>query len=86
MVLQGCPTEEAEKIARHAAERGSGRAGRSAAGRHLEERALELAVSAWVRHHDTEYDELLVGGVERFEARETVRDKVRAVLNRWKGA
>ena len=33
----GCPVEEAEKIARHTAERGSGRVGRSAAGRNLEE-------------------------------------------------
>ena len=59
--------------------------GRSAAGRDLEERALELAIAAWVRHHNTEYDDLLSSGVERFEAREMVRHKVREVLNRWIG-
>jgi hypothetical protein len=81
----GCPAEEAEKIARHTAERGSGRVGRSAAGQALEERALELAVAARIRHRRTEYDELLGGGCERFDARAMVRDKVREVLDRWKG-
>jgi len=79
----GCPTGEAEEIARHAAERGSGRVGRSAAGRHLEEQALELAVMAWVRHQKTKYDELLGSGIERSEARELVRDKIQEVLDRW---
>ena len=41
-----CPVDEAERIARHTALRGSGRVGRSAAGRDLEEQALELAVGA----------------------------------------
>jgi hypothetical protein len=80
-----CPADEAEKIARHTAERGSGRVGRSAAGRDLEEQALELAVSAWVRHQKTDYDELLGSGCERFEAREIVRHKIRAALDHWKG-
>ncbi len=80
-----CPPEEAEKIARHTAVRGSGRVGRSAAGQNLEERALELAVAAWVRHQKTQYDDLLAGGVERFEAREMVRHRVREVLDRWAG-
>jgi len=45
-----CPKEEEKKIARHTAERRSGRVGRSAAGRNVEEPALELAVAAWIRH------------------------------------
>lgn len=81
-----CPVDEAERIARHTAERGSRRVGRSAAGQDLEEQALELAVGAWVRHWKTDYDELLGGGCERFEAREMVRHKIREVLDRWKGA
>jgi hypothetical protein len=51
----------------------------------LEEQALELAVSAWVRHRKTDYDEILGSGCERFEAREMVRHKIREVLDRWKG-
>ncbi len=81
----GCPADEAEKIARHTAERGSGRVGRSAAGRDLEERALELAVIAWVRHRKTEYDELLGSGIERLDARQMVRGKIQEVLDRWTG-
>jgi hypothetical protein len=48
----GCPSERAQAIARHAATRGSGRVGRSAAGRALEEPALKLAVAASVRHQE----------------------------------
>jgi len=79
----GCPADEAGKIARYTAERGSGRVGRSAAGRDLEEQALKLAVIAWVRHRKTNYDELLGRGIERLEAREMVRDKIQEVLDRW---
>ena len=79
----GCPVAEVERIAGHTAERGSGRVGRSAAGRSLEEHALELAVKAWVRHKHTKYDDHLGDGIERFEAREMVRDQVREVLRRW---
>jgi hypothetical protein len=79
----GCPAEEAVEIARHTAERGSGRIGRSAAGRDLEERALALAVNAWVRHRKTEYDVLLGNGIERIDAREMVRDKIREMLDLW---
>ena len=44
-----CPSERAEAIARHTALRGSGRVGRSAAGRALDEQAITLAVVASVR-------------------------------------
>jgi hypothetical protein len=57
-LFPGCPPERAQLIARHASVRGSGRVGRSAAGRALEPEALELAVAAAVRHDDTRYDEL----------------------------
>jgi len=41
-------------------------------------------VVASVRHADTVYDELLMGGVERGEARERVRSEVERVLERWR--
>jgi hypothetical protein len=47
-----CPPERADAIARHTALRGSGRVGRSAAGRALGEQAITLAVVASVRHQD----------------------------------
>jgi hypothetical protein len=82
-IYPDCPDAEVERIARHTAERGSGRVGRSAAGRNLEERALELAVAAWIRHSHTKYEDHLADGIERYEAREMVRDEVREVLERW---
>jgi hypothetical protein len=83
-LFPGCPPERAESIARHAAERGSGRVGRSAAGRALDASALELAVVASVRHEDTPYDELLMSGLDRYDAREQVGAQARDVLEGWR--
>ena len=78
-----CHSERAEAIARHAGTRGSGRVGRSAAGRALDEEAVRLAVVASVRHQDTSYDELLMSGVPRADAREQVRPDIDQVLAAW---
>ena len=61
----GCPPAEARLIAKHTAVCGSGRVGRSAAGRALDDHAIGLAVAAYVRHRHTRYDELLMSGRER---------------------
>ena len=79
----GCPPGEARGIATHTAARGSGRVGRSAAGRALDDHALRLAVAAWVRHRHTRYDELLMSGQERAAARSEVREEMDKVLDRW---
>jgi hypothetical protein len=84
VLFPGCPSGEAAAIAEHTAVRGSGRVGRSEAGRNLEERALTLAVAAAVRHRHTEYDELLAGGVERAAARERIAGKVEQILAAWR--
>ena len=81
-----CPAPRAEAIARHASLRGSGRVGRSAAGRSLDEEAVTLAVVASVRHEDTEYDCLLMSGVSREAARERIRPGVDRVLAAWRRA
>lgn len=80
----GCPLARANAIAYHAALRGSGRIGRSAAGRALEPDAIRLAVAASVRHIDTDYDDLLMSGVDRDDARQRVRDRVENILNTWR--
>jgi hypothetical protein len=77
------PAERAEAIARHAALRGSGRVGRSAAGRALDERAVRHAVVASVRHLDTDYDALLMKGVPRQEARDRIWQRIDEVLTGW---
>jgi hypothetical protein len=80
-LFRGWPPERGEAIARHAAQRGSGRGGRTAAARALDPDALELAVLASVRHQDSGYDQLLMSGVDRATARDRVRDQVNAVLD-----
>jgi hypothetical protein len=57
-LFPGCPPQRATTIAEHTGLRGSGRVGRSAAGRALDESAITLAVTASVRHQDTGYDAL----------------------------
>jgi hypothetical protein len=83
-LLPGCPPAEARAIAAHTAVRGSGRVGRSAAGRNLDEDALTLAVAAAIRHRHTNYDNLLAGGVERGTARSGVNGRVREILESWR--
>jgi hypothetical protein len=80
-----CPPAEAREIAEHTAVRGSGRVGRTAAGRGLEEQVLKLAVVAAVRHRHTGYDALLASGLDRVLAREQVRDRVEEILAAWRG-
>jgi hypothetical protein len=84
VLFPGCPADRAEAIARHAATRGSGRIGRSAAGRALDPDAVSLAVAASVRHVDTGYDALLMSGIDRASARQQVREHVEAVLSGWR--
>nr|WP_234897812.1 DUF2293 domain-containing protein [Mycolicibacterium vanbaalenii] len=79
----GCPPARAEAIAYHAALRGSGRVGRSAAGRALDPDAIRLAVAASVRHVDTDYDDLLMSGLDRDDARHRVRGRVDEILSTW---
>jgi len=82
-LFPGCPQPRATAIAQHAALRGSGRVGRSAAARALDERAITLAVVASVRHEDTDYDQLLMSGIPREAARDRVRPVIDAVLGTW---
>jgi hypothetical protein len=78
-----CPGERARRIAEHAGVRGSGRVGRSAAGRALDDNAVRAAVVASVRHLDTPYDELLMAGVPRPVARDRIRAEIDQVLDSW---
>jgi hypothetical protein len=77
------PEGRETEIAEHACRKYSGRVGRSAAAKALDEDAIRLAVVAHIRHRETSYDDLLVAGVERSDARARVRDEVAAVLRTW---
>jgi hypothetical protein len=85
-MFPGCPTDRAQAIARHAGTRGSGRIGRSAAGRALDQGAVRLAVVASVRHEDTDYDQLLMSGIARADAREQVQHAIERTLAAWQNA
>jgi hypothetical protein len=78
-----CPRLRAAKIAEHACLKYSGRVGRSAKAKALDSEAIRLAVSAHVRHTETQYDELLSRGDDRHEARLLVQDRVNDILARW---
>jgi hypothetical protein len=81
-----CPAGREKKIARHACRKYSGRVGRSSAAKALDESAVSLAVKAHVRHTETPYDDLLMRGCERREARDDVRFTVEEILDKWEGA
>jgi hypothetical protein len=57
--------------------------GRSAAAKNLDENAIRLAVVAHVRHVETNYDQLLAKGYDRWEARQEVQLAVERVLVDW---
>ena len=78
-----CPTGRERLIAEHACRKYSGRVGRSAAAKALDEEAVRLAVTAHVRHAETNYDELLLKGIERRDARAKVYPEVSRILNLW---
>lgn len=80
-----CPPAEARAIAEHTGRRGSARVGRTAAGRSLDAAALRLAVVAAVRHRHTNYDELLMRGRDRADARAAVAGRIEEVIDRWGG-
>jgi len=82
-LFPGCPAGRETAIAEHACEKYSGRVGRSAAARRLDDEAVTLAVVAHARHAETDYDERLARGGERQEARAFVRRQVEDVLERW---
>ena len=79
----GCPARREKVIAEHACLKYSGRVGRSAAAKALDEDAVRLAVVAHIRHSETRYDELLNSCSERQVARASVRGKVEEILEAW---
>src|SRR5215813_3260677 len=82
-LFPNCPPGNEDAIAQHACLRYSGRVGRSAAAKALDEEAVHQAVVAHIRHATTSYDELLARGWDRHEARRQVAHQVQCVLERW---
>jgi hypothetical protein len=80
-----CPRDRERAVAEHACRKYSGRVGRSAAAKDLAAAAVHLAVTAHIRHTETEYDDLLLRGLDRSEARARVGPTVVAIAERWQG-
>ena len=78
-----CPSGREVAIAEHACLKYSGRVGRSAAAKSLDENAVRIAVIAHIRHAETKYDELLMRGYERWNARAQVEEVVRRIFTKW---
>jgi hypothetical protein len=74
------------KIAEHACLKHSGRIGRSREAKRFDEEAITIAVAAHGRHAETEYDKLLMRGIERYDARRIVSAKLNQVLENWRGS
>jgi hypothetical protein len=82
-LFPGCPAGREREIAEHACLKYSGRIGRSASAKAMDEAAVRLAVIAHVRHRETKHDELLANGRERWQARAAVDVAVFRVLEKW---
>ncbi len=78
-----CPAGREQQIAEHACRKYSGRVGRSAAAKDLNQDAVRLAVLAHIRHTETDYDKFLSAGVDRVEARMRVRADVSRIAQKW---
>jgi len=78
-----CPRGREKGIAEHACLKYSGRIGRTAEAKTLNEEAVRLAVIAHIRHAETKYDELLAMGYERWDARDEVVGRVEQILTKW---
>ena len=82
-IFPSCPLNRDRTIAEFACRKYSGRVGRSAVAKQLDEEAVRLAVIAHVRHTETDYDSLLVQGMDRYDARGQVKSRIDQVLTDW---
>jgi len=80
-----CPSGREVAIAEHACLKYSGRVGRSVAAKSLDENEVRITVIAHIRHAETKYDELLMRGYERWNARAQVEEVVRRIFTKWEG-
>ncbi|MBM4135256.1 MAG: DUF2293 domain-containing protein [Nitrospira sp.] len=82
-LFPSCPLGREVAIAEHACLKYSGRVGRTATAKSLEENAIRIAVIAHIRHVETPYDRLLAKGYDRRNARARVEEKVDETLSKW---
>lgn len=82
-LFPNCPLGREQVIAEHACQKYSGRVGRSAQAKSLDEKSILLAVIAHIRHAETNYDEFLARGLDRSLARDEVREEIDQLVAQW---
>ncbi len=82
-LFPNCPVGREQVIAEHACQKYSGRVGRSAGAKSLDEEFIRLAVIAHIRHTETNYDELLSQAMDRWLARDEVAEEIDKILDHW---
>lgn len=82
-IFPRCPSGREVAIAEHACLKYSGRIGRTASAKSFDENAVRLAVTAHIRHAETQYDKLLARGYDRHDARVHVEEAVCRVMTKW---
>ena len=83
-LFPNCPAGREQVIAEHACQKYSGRVGRSAQAKTLDENSILLAVIAHIRHTETNYDTLLSKGLDHSIARNEIQDELEQVLAHWR--
>ena len=83
-LFPNCPLGREQIISQHACLKYSGRIGRTKAAKDFSNEAITLAVIAHIRHIETNYDELVGKGYDRYDARNLVESEVNSILSQWK--
>jgi hypothetical protein len=79
-----CPKGRETNIAQHACEKYSGRVGRSASAKEFDEKMVDLAVEAHIRHSETNYDLQFGKGKAKREIRADVKFDIIKIMQSWK--
>ena len=82
-LFPNCPNDEVVAIAEHATLRGSGRVGRTAAAKKLNDDSVRLAVIAYIRHKHTDYDRLLFNRTPKKTCRRLIQPALQKKLKSW---
>jgi hypothetical protein len=79
-----CPVNREVAIAKHACEKHSGRVGRTAKAKEFDEKMIDLAVEAHIRHAETNYDNQFGQGKVKKQIRSDVRMEVSTIMRKWR--
>lgn len=78
-----CPKNREVEIAQHACEKYSGRVGRTAQAKEFDEKMIDLAVEAHIRHAETNYDYQFGRGKSKRDIRTDIKPYVVATMRKW---